>query len=71
MRCTRCNRSLKNASPNGMGPKCAAAMLGAKVKRQRAEKQRDESTPDLFERERDIATAVHALIGGVSLEMPQ
>lgn len=30
MKCSRCGRALKHESPNGMGPKCARAMLGAK-----------------------------------------
>lgn len=48
MKCTRCGRPLKHATPHGMGPKCAAAMLGAKHKRQRAQTPRDERQADLF-----------------------
>lgn len=52
MRCLRCNRSLKNPSPSGYGPRCAVSVLGAKPKRIRIVDQRrrasDERQPDLF-----------------------
>jgi len=69
MKCTRCGRLLKRQPVSGMGPKCAAAVLGAKPKRQPRPKARDTATPDLFARELDVATRVQELIGGVSLEM--
>jgi hypothetical protein len=28
--CSRCGRPLKHATPHGMGPKCAQAVLGTK-----------------------------------------
>jgi hypothetical protein len=52
MKCARCNRPLKNASPSGLGPKCAQAVLGTKPRRRIGESirtvHRDERTQDLF-----------------------
>ncbi len=51
-RCTRCGRTLKHASPTGMGPRCELATLGPRPKRQAAAKparvRKDDATPDLF-----------------------
>lgn len=54
--CTRCGRTLKAPTPTGMGPVCAAAVLGVKPKREKLPRlfdrarraRRDERTPDLF-----------------------
>jgi hypothetical protein len=49
MKCARCNRPLKNLSPNGYGPKCAAAVLGVLPARaRRASKAPDERQTVLF-----------------------
>jgi hypothetical protein len=70
MWCTKCGRRLKNPSPNGMGPVCARAVLGAKHKRQRAEPQRDERTRDMFAEDLAYANRVDVLLSSISLEMP-
>lgn len=54
-RCTRCGRTLKHASPTGMGPRCELTTLGPRPKRQAAPAARparvlkDDATPDLFD----------------------
>ena len=48
--CTRCGRRLKAPTENGLGPKCALYVLGAKPRRAaKAEVKRDPRTKDLFE----------------------
>ena len=46
IRCTRCGRALKHASPNGLGPKCSIVVLGAKPKRPRLFEVRSRKQPD-------------------------
>lgn len=52
MKCNRCRRELKNPSPTGYGPKCAAAVLGTKPARvrlfDRRPAPRDERQEELF-----------------------
>lgn len=48
MRCSKCGRRLKNASPNGMGPVCARNAIGAKPVRQRRACAADEKQTPLF-----------------------
>lgn len=69
MNCFRCGRPLRLPSANGYGPKCSQAMFGIRPKRERAHPT-DTRTPDLFAREKEVAATVHALIAGVSLQMP-
>lgn len=69
MNCFRCGRPLKRISANGYGPKCSLAVFGIRPKREHPAPPKDDRTPDLFAREKEVATTVHALIGGVSLEM--
>jgi len=49
--CSRCGRPLKNASPDGYGPKCRRLTGGTKPKRKRADPTRDRFTRDLFDPE--------------------
>lgn len=50
--CTRCGRRLKAPTENGLGPKCALYVLGAKPRRVAKVDlpvKRDDRTADLFE----------------------
>lgn len=70
MICMKCGRRLKNPSPNGYGPVCSRAVLGAKHRRQRAEPVRDEATGDLFADDLAYARRVEQILKPISLEMP-
>lgn len=69
MKCTRCGRRLTKPGVQGMGPVCARAVLGSKPKRQPSQPLRDEMTADLFAPELEVASRVHSILEGVSLEM--
>lgn len=56
MKCNRCGRSLKYPAPSGYGPKCEAAVLGAKPARIRLFDRRVKRSAD--ERQVEIAFEV-------------
>ncbi len=49
MTCSKCGRTLKHATPHGMGPKCARAAYGVRPEqRKRAPRPQDERQERLF-----------------------
>lgn len=68
-RCSKCGRRMKAATPSGMGPVCARAMLGAKQKRRRAAAPLDARQRDFFAEDLSYAQRVDALLSGISLEV--